>query len=483
MRTRFAPSSTGFLHAGSLRTALFSYLLAKKAGGIFFLRIEDTDQTREVEGATLNILKTLHWAGIPPEEGVLLKENNIVEEGPHGPYFQSKRLAIYKKYVEELLAAGHAYRCFCSRERLEEMRKQQEMMKRAPMYDRTCLKLPKEEVEKRTKSEPHAIRMLIPSGEQIVCDDHVRGHVTFATNTLDDQVILKSDGFPTYHLAHVIDDHLMETSLVVRGEEWLPSLPKHLLLFQFFGWKPPEYAHVPLLLAKGGGKLSKRKDDVSVEAFIEKGYLPEAVMNFIALLGWNPGTTEEVFSLQELIEKFSLERVQKAGAIFDTTKLDWLQGQWMRKMPLATFRERIQPVVAAKQSEAGHDKNFLDKAKLVQGRITFFAEAPDMLRYFYEEPKVDLALLVNEKQGVMKEDLPKIFDVLLRTLEGVERWQEEELKKHLDTAAEKNHFTRGQLLWPLRVTLTGFPYSPGAFEVATLLGKERTMKRLKQIKL
>src|SRR3989344_2757038 len=230
MRTRFPPSPTGFLHIGGLRTALFSYLAAKKEGGTFYLRIEDTDQAREVKGATENILKTLAWAGIPPDEGVVLEGKTVTEKGPFEPYFQSKRLPIYKEHVEKLLASGHAYRCFCTKERLDEMRKKQEAMHQAPMYDRTCLRMPKEEMEKRAKTEPHVVRFQIPHGAQVECSDHIRGKVTFATTTLDDQVIMKSDGFPTYHLAHVVDDHLMETSFVVRGEEWLPSLPKHILL-------------------------------------------------------------------------------------------------------------------------------------------------------------------------------------------------------------------------------------------------------------
>jgi nondiscriminating glutamyl-tRNA synthetase len=482
MRTRFAPSPTGFLHVGGLRTALFSFLLAKKHGGTFYLRIEDTDQTREVEGATLNILNTLQWAGLDPEEGVMLRDGRITQEGAFGPYFQSQRLALYGTHVQKLLDAGHAYRCFCSKERLEKMREEQERFRRAPMYDRQCLRLPKEEVDRRAREEPSAVRMLIPRGQEIVCHDHIRGRVTFALDTLDDQVILKSDGFPTYHLAHVIDDHLMQTSLVVRGEEWLPSLPKHLLLFQCLGWQPPEYAHVPLLLAKGGGKLSKRRDDVSVEVLRERGYLPEAVVNFIALLGWNPGTTQEVLSLADLMEQFSLLRVQKAGAIFERGKLDWLQGQWLRRMPLREFAERIRPVVTQQFREAAEDPAFEEKARLIQERIAFFSEAPAMLQYFYEEPTVTLALLVNERQGVRREDLPKIFDVLLITLKSIEPWTEATIQDALFRASEKHNLKHSQLLWPLRAALTGLPYSPGAFEVAETLGRKSTLSRLQAVK-
>jgi glutamyl-tRNA synthetase len=466
MRTRFAPSPTGSLHVGGLRTALFSYLIAKQAGGSFYLRIEDTDRERHVEGAAEHLQEMLKWAGLTIDDG---------------PYFQSERLEIYREHAEKLLEEGKAYRCFCTRERLDAMRSEQSKRKQAPMYDRTCVNIPREESEKR-KNEPHVVRFLVPRGENVTCSDHIRGTVKFATNTIDDQVLLKSDGYPTYHLAHVVDDHLMETTLVIRGEEWLPSLPKHLLLLKAFGWESPEYAHVPLLLAQGGGKLSKRHGDVSVETFIEKGYLREAIINFIALLGWNPGTEEEIFSMGQLIELFSLKRVQKGGAIFDAGKLDWLQGQWMRKYSLEEFAEKIRPIVSKKFSVAKDDKEFTKKATLIQERITFFSEAPEMMSYFYVEPKVSKELLANKKQKVEMRDLPNIFEVLSSTLEEVDTWNEVTLKETLFAAAEKNDLKRGQLLWPLRAALTGLPFSPGAFEVAAALGKETSLFRLRKAK-
>jgi len=493
MRTRFAPSPTGYLHVGGLRTALFAYLLAKKEEGSFLLRIEDTDRERHVEDATEHLLTMLHWAGLDPDEGVVLSfdgasadrrcrsaqdDKKITQKGDKGPYIQSERLEIYQEHVQKLLESGHAYRCFCTKERLDEMREEQSKRKQAPMYDRMCVNIPKEEAQERAKKEKHVIRFLVPRGETVECEDRIRGKVSFASNTIDDQVLLKSDGFPTYHLAHVVDDHLMDIDLVIRGEEWLPSLPKHLLLFRAFGWDPPEYAHVPLLLAKEGGKLSKRHGDVSMESFIEKGYLREALLNFIALLGWNPGSEKEIFALDELIQEFSLERVQKSGAIFDTTKLDWLQGQWIRKFSLEEFVERIRPAVEEKFAAAKEDKDFSEKAKLIQDRITFFPEAPEMMSYFYQEPKVDTEVLANKKQKVTKEDLPKLFDILLTTLEPIENWNEEELKEKLFEAVEKNDLKRGQLLWPLRAALTGLPYSPGAFEVAAVLGKKKVIERL-----
>ena len=442
------------------------------------MRIEDTDRERHVDDATVHFVEMLEWAGIPPDEGVCVENGKLSQKGKLGPYIQSERLEMYQEHAQKLIDEGKAYRCFCTKKRLDEMREEQSKRRQAPMYDRTCVNIKKEEAEERAKTEPHVVRFLVPRGEKVECEDRIRGKVQFNTNTIDDQVLLKSDGFPTYHLAHVVDDHLMETTVVTRGEEWLPSLPKHLLLFKAFGWDAPEYAHVPLLLQKGGGKLSKRQGDVSLEAYIEKGYLRDAIINFIALLGWNPGTEKELFSLDELIQEFSLERVQKSGAIFDTEKLDWLQGQWIRKMSSKEFAEQIQPIVSEKYSDAKNDTEFESKAKLIQDRITFFPEAAEMMSYFYEEPSVTVDLLANKKQKVKEEDLPKIFEVLIKTLEGIDDWNEEALKEALFAAADKNDLKRGQLLWPMRAALTGLPYSPGAFEVAGVLGKEKAIERL-----
>ncbi len=482
MRTRFAPSPTGSLHIGGLRTALYSYLIAKQTGGNFFLRIEDTDQAREVEGAVDIILKGLEWAGISPDEGVVMQEGVPGESGNYGPYYQSKRLPLYRKHVDELVAGGHAYPCFCTSERLEQMRNAQAEKHQAPMYDRQCLRLSKEEIATRiAANEPHVIRLKVPHHETITFSDDVRGTVSFQGHTIDDQVLLKSDGFPTYHLAHVVDDHYMETDLVLRGEEWLSSLPKHLLLFKAFGWTPPRYAHVALLLNKDKTKLSKRQNSVSVEEYIDKGYLPEAIVNFIAMLGWNSGTTQDMFTLQELIEQFSLERVQKAGAIFDTEKLDWLQGQWMRKLTVDEFVKRISPIVEAAHPEAADDNQFEKKAALIQERITFFHEAPDMLGYFYKAPSVNLELIASKKQKIETADVPRYVKILVDTLEPIDagNWNEATIEAAIRAAIEKEGIKLGQLLWPLRAILTGREYSPGAFEVATVLGKEEVMKRVK----
>ncbi len=485
MRTRFAPSPTGFLHVGALRTALFAWLVAKKTGSAFTLRIEDTDQAREVAGATENIIRTLTLAGIPPDEGVMLDANGeLMEKGAYGPYHQSKRLDVYKKHLDQLLASGHAYHCFCTSERLDVMRKKQQELRQAPMYDRMCVDLPKEEVRRRIAAgEKHVIRMKVPHEETIAYDDEIYGALSFKGYTVDDQVLLKSDGFPTYHLAHVVDDHLMKTDMVIRGEEWLSSLPKHLLLFKFFGWTEPKYAHVPLLLNKDRTKLSKRQNDVAAEDYFTKGYLPEALINFLALLGWNPGTTQELFSVPELIEAFSLDHVHKSGAVFDLEKLDWLQGQWMRRIPVENFVSRIKDLVVEKFPAAAKDLDFAKRAALIQERITFFPEAPEMLGYFYETPKPTIELIASPKQKIAAEDVPKILSLLSEKLSSIagKEWSYETIVAVLEPAIVASGFKKGQMLWPLRAALTGREYSPGAYEVAALLGKEETLKRLKAV--
>lgn len=498
MRTRFAPSPTGSLHVGGLRTALYSWLLAKKVKGKFLLRIEDTDQERSVPGAVESILRCLRWAGIAPDEGVMLDGDRVVQRGSHGPYIQSERRELYREHAKLLLASGHAYRCFCSRERLEDMREAQEARKQAPMYDRRCLIIPREEAERRAAAgECHVARMRVPDGPAITIEDAIRGALRFERHTIDDQVLLKSDGFPTYHLAHVVDDHTMQIDCVLRGEEWLSSLPKHILLFQSFGWTPPQYAHVSLLLNKDRTKLSKRQSAVAVEEYIAKGYLPQAFMNFLALLGWNPGTSralpsgtgqrpgaeKEIFSLEELIDSFSLDRAQKAGAIFDTEKLDWLQGQWIRRLSPQDFLDYIRPSIARHLPEALADPALARKLSLIQQRITFAHEAPEMLAYFYRDPAATMELLVNEKQGVTRENLPHLLRIATDTLKGIEpsAWTAEYLLPTFRAAAKENNLKLGQLLWPVRAALTGRAYSPGALEVVCVLGKERTIGRLTHV--
>ncbi len=486
MRTRFAPSPTGSLHVGGLRTALYSWLIAKQTEGKFLLRIEDTDQAREVAGAVDVILKGLHWAGIDPQEGVVMIDGVPGQKGDKGPYKQSERLALYREHLDVLVKHGHAYPCFCTPERLEQMRNDQQVKKQAPMYDRHCLHLPKEESDMRIAAgEKHVFRMKMPHDRTITFSDDIRGSVSFEGKNVDDQVLLKSDGFPTYHLAHVIDDHLMDIDLVIRGEEWLPSLPKHLVLFEMLGWTPPQYAHVPLLLNKDKSKLSKRQNSVSVEEYIDKGYLPEAMLNFLAMLGWNGGTTQEIFSIQDLIDQFSIDRVQKSGAIFDIEKLDWLQGQWMRKFTADEFSKRIRPLVESVHPEAAQDTHFEKKAALIQERITFFHEAPDMLGYFYQDPAVTTELMASKKQKIEEKDLPMLLSTLEEILNAIpeNEWHAEKMLNDVKAVLELKNLKLGQLLWPLRAALTGREYSPGAVEVAEVLGKDTTMRRLAKTKM
>lgn len=489
MRTRFAPSPTGSLHVGGLRTALYSYLMAKQTEGTFMLRIEDTDQAREVAGAVDVILRGLEWGGITVEEGVIMKDGVITQTGSKGPYKQSERLSIYREHVEKLLEAGHAYCAFDTTEELERMRTEEQARGNpAPSYNarirarmKNSLTLPPEEVMKRLESgEKYVIRMKVDPDQTVTFDDDIRGNVSFEGKTIDDTVLLKGDGFPTYHLAHVVDDHLMDIDLVIRGEEWLSSLPKHLLLFRYLGWTPPRYAHVPLLLNKDKTKLSKRQNSVSVEEYMSKGYLPEAMINFLAMLGWNNGTTQELFTMDELIKEFSIERVQKAGAIFDLDKLNWLQGQWIRKLTLDEFVSRIRPQVEAVHPAAADDPHFNKKAALIQERITFFHEAPDMLGYFYSDPTASTELMANKKQKVEEADLPMLLATLEEILTAIpeSEWTAERILTDVKAAMEPKNLKLGQLLWPLRALLTGRDYSPGAVEVAEVLGKETTMRRL-----
>jgi glutamyl-tRNA synthetase len=491
IRTRFAPSPTGFLHVGSLRTALYNFLIAQGNEGTFILRIEDTDRTRFVEGATENLIKILKWAGLTFDEGPGIG-------GKFGPYVQSERTEIYRTHAQKLLEQGDAYPCFCTTERLEEMRKRQTELKQAPMYDRTCLKLTKEEVEaKIAKGEPYVLRQKIPRGRKLKFKDLVRDNVSFDTDTIDDQVLIKSDNFPTYHLANVIDDHLMEITQVIRGEEWLPSTPKHILLYEAFGWTPPQFAHIPLLLNKDKSKLSKRQGDVSVEDYIKKGILPEALINFVALLGWHPGKGEEteIFSLPELVKKFSMEQVHKSGAVFDIEKLNWFNFQWRRKI----MEEKIAQKTEEKSKyraqlllelcEKYIPESWLTQADLLLRALTTVEEkilkAPEEtqqnIQFYFNDSNPPMELIMSEKAKVDKETAQKALEESLKLLESLDDQSfddQEKLKTEFLALIQKLGLKNGQVLWPLRVALTGEQFSPGAFEVIWALGREESLKRL-----
>lgn len=480
-RVRFAPSPTGYLHIGGLRTALYNFLYARKYGGDYFLRVEDTDQKRYVPSSIAKLLESLEWAGIEHGEGIFVDEKgNISEKGEYGPYVQSKRLELYQKYAQELVEKGKTYYCFCTPERLDNLRAVQEKAKLAPAYDKMCLKnVSPEDAKKRILSgEKYVIRFDVPETGETEFQDVVRGKINFANKNLDDFVILKSDGYPTYHLAHVVDDHLMKTTLVFRGEEWLSSTPKHILMFRAFGWEAPDYAHLCVILNKETKKkLSKRDGDVSVEDFMRKGYLPEAVVNFIALLGWNPKTEQELFSLDELTQEFDLEKLNKAGANFDQEKLDWMNGVYIRKKEIAALVELCRPYFKNREEKIADD--YLEKIVVVEKeRMKKLSDISENTDFYFDLPEYDRAMLKWKDMG--DEELLKSLEKSQETLEeiGEAEWNLENLKnKLLDTADPEN---RGALLWPLRAALTGREKSPSPFEVAWVIGKEESIKRIKK---
>jgi len=513
IRVRFAPSPTGYMHVGNFRTALYTYLFAKKQGGDFILRIEDTDKDRFVEGAIENIIDLLEWAGLQYDEGVFVnsklqnptskqnpnlkitksqKYKNLIEVGNFGPYIQSERLDIHKKYAEELVKKGQAYYCFCAPERLEKMRAEQVEKKQAPMYDRCCLNLTADEIKNKiTAGEKYVIRQKIDTDGFTEYEDLIRGKIKIKNELLDDQVIIKSDGYPTYNFANVIDDHLMEISHIIRGEEYISSTPKYIQLYQNFDWEVPAFAHLPLLLNLDKTKLSKRQGDVSVEDFIQKGYLKEAIINFVAMLGWNPGegSTQEIFSMQELIEKFDLSHVHKAGAIFDLKKLDWLNAQYIKKLSVDELYEKSKKYFAEKDfyktwnMEHGtwnsEDKEkYLKKVLAIeQERLVNFSGVGEANLFFFQDVNYDKELLrwKNMEDVDLKNNLEKSIQVLENITDT--DWTKENLEKILiGTAGEK----KGELLWPLRVALTGEQKSPSPFEVAWVLGKTETLDRIKK---
>ncbi len=495
IRTRFAPSPTGYLHVGSLRTALYAYLFAKHNEGDFILRIEDTDKARYVEGSIENLVKILDSMGLAYDEGVTLdKDEKIAQKGDFGPYMQSERLEIYQKYVDELIENGFAYYCFCTKERLEEMRKNQQIQKQAPMYDGKCQNLSQAEVQKLlAEKTPYVVRFKVPKEGFVEFKDLVYKKIRIENKTIDDQVIMKSDGFPTYHLANVVDDHLMKISHVIRGEEWLPSTPKHILLYRAFGWEAPEFAHLPLLLNSDKSKLSKRQGDVAVEDFLKLGYLPEALLNFVLLLGWNPKTEEEIFSFAEMIKRFDLSGVNKAGAIFNTEKLDWINGMYIRKMDLGELTKLCVPfLIEAKLIEKNDtrykiqdtnefvDFEYLKKViALEQERMKKVSEIGESVKFIFSDKlSYEKELLIWKKMATSdaKNNLQLVFEELNNIDQN--NFQGERLLEILNNLVEKNELKRGEVFWPLRVALTGLKGSPGPFEIAEVLGKEKALQRI-----
>jgi len=494
IKTRFAPSPTGYLHIGGLRTALYCYLFAKRNKGKFILRIEDTDQERFVEGAMENLINTLNWMGMTYDEGPVIQNGKIEEIGENGPYIQSKRFEIYKKYSEELIEKGHAYYCFCTKDRLDDLRKTQEERKQATMYDRKCTSVSLEEARTRIKNgEKFVIRQKIPY-ETIKFKDLIRGTVQFDGKVIDDQVLVKSDGFPTYHLANVIDDHMMGITHVIRGEEWLPSTPKHIFLYKAFGWEQPEFAHIPLLLNADKTKLSKRQGDVSVNEYIDKGYLREAIVNFGAFLGWHPGSGEEneIFTLKQLEELFSLERVHKAGAVFDIEKLNWFNWQWQKKI----FDEKIEKApekrgellleICEKHIDSSYKatKDLLLKA-LIANEEKVLKDPKTInehIKCFFVIDDYDKKLLTHDKMQVDEARAKSSLEIAKKILSEIsdQKWSIETIKEKLIEAASQSNIKNGQLLWPIRAAITGQQFSAGAFESLWTLGKKESLERIEK---
>lgn len=458
VRVRFAPSPTGFLHVGSIRSGLFNWLWARHNGGAYVLRIEDTDQARLVEGAVEQILATHRALGITPDEGPEMG-------GEFGPYLQSQRLDIYQQKAKELIAKSSLYPCWCSPERLAGLREQAQKAGKAFKYDRHCL----QPGNQKSLGEPHVLRFRIPNEPKtIVWDDAVRGRLEVATAEQDDFVAIKTDGFPTYHFANVVDDRLMQISHVLRADEWLPSTPKHLLLFAAFGWPPPVYAHLPAVLGPSGTKkLSKRDGAQSVEEYMAEGYLPEALRSFLATLGWNDGTTQEIFSTEELIQKFTLDRVQKSPAQFDRERLTWVNGLMIRQMPLPQLLKQLEPFWTA----AGGDETYrLAVLGLVRERLKTLGEINELTGFFFADPAVPAEL-----QDKIK---PELVRAALCRMEGQGDYSEAALEASLRGLAEEGSYKTGELFGSLRVALTGRTASPGLFETMAVLGKTVCERRL-----
>ncbi|MBT5807728.1 glutamate--tRNA ligase [Candidatus Uhrbacteria bacterium] len=479
IKTRFPPSPTGYLHIGSLRTALYNYLLAKKLGGTFLLRVEDTDQSRLVEGAVENLLTTLKVAGINHDEGPVLNEDgSITSVGDNGPYVQSERLDIYKEHAQKLLDGGHAYYCFCSKERLDEVRKQQQIAKMQTKYDRKCVGLDQAEALKRIEAgESYVVRLQIPDGETTFADE-VRGSITISNSEIDDQVLVKADGFPTYHLAVVVDDHLMGVTHVVRGEEWISSVPKHVVLYNAFNFTLPVFAHLPLILNPDKSKLSKRQGDVAVEDFLKKGYLPEALNNFVALLGFNPSGDQEVYSMQELIDAFDLKKINKSGAIFDPVKLGWMNGVYIKAMDHDELVKKTQNIF----DEAGEsvDSELLSKMLVVEKeRLTVLNEMLERTQMYTTTPEYDDEILVWKKSD-KADALKQLTDVLvvIESIDDATFSKKELIEEVVKEYISSNELSNGNVLWPMRVALSGQKNSPGPFDMAWVLGKEEAVARL-----
>ncbi len=475
VRVRFAPSPTGRPHVGGMRTAMFNWLLARHTGGRFILRIEDTDVTRKVEGAVEYIMEGLRWLGLEWDEGP-------EAGGDYGPYLQSQRLPLYQEAAARLVAQGDAYHCYCTPERLEAMRREQIARKQPPGYDRHCRCLaPEEQAQKEAEGIVPVVRFKVPLEGQTRFTDLVYGEVVFENSTIDDFVMLKSDGYPTYHLANVVDDHAMKISHVIRGEEWISSTPRHLLIYQALGYQPPQYVHHPLIVGPDRAKLSKRHGDVSILEFRENGYLPEAMFNFIALIGWSLDDRTELMTRQQLIESFSLERIGKTPAVFNREKLEWMNGVYIRGLDIDDFTRRALPFLekglppsVRRPLDAGYVRRI---APLVQERTKRLTELPGLTRFFFvEELEYDTATLIGK--NMTKEDAMRALEAALSRLGSLPAFDEASLEGLLRPLAGELGLKAGQLFSVLRTAVTGETATPPLFQTMAVLGKERCVKRI-----
>ena len=469
---RFAPSPTGYLHLGGLRTALYNYLFACNKKGKIILRIEDTDRKRFVQGATEKLIDTLKWAGFEFDEGPHI-------DGKSGSYLQSERLNIYNDHINKLIESGKAYYCFCTKKRLTVLRAEQQKQKLPQAkYDKHCLHLSKNVIEKKLKSGmPKVVRLNVEPDKTIIFDDVIKERVEFESNNVDDQVLIKSDGFPTYHLANVVDDHLMGVTHVIRGEEWLSSTPKHILLYDYFGWEKPIFAHLPLLLNPDKSKLSKRQGDVAVEDYRNKGYLKEALINFVALLGWNTGDDREFFTMDELIQNFNLKRVHKSGAVFNIEKLNWLNAEHLRKKPNEEVLQMLKDELSCSEYK---DKNFDDDYLLLiieamKPRVTFIKEFISNCPYFYKPPnKYDENVLRKR----WKEDTPEYLAKFLENIMLLNNPTKDDFENALSKTAEELKIGNGELIHPIRLAVSGMGTGPGVYDLQYIVGKEETINRI-----
>lgn len=466
VRTRMAPSPTGDIHIGSLRTALYAYAFAKKNNGKFIVRIEDTDQKRLVIGSADRALKIFKDFGLIYDEGPDVG-------GEYGPYIQTQRLNIYQKYIKQLLDKGLAYYCFCTEERLNEVRTVQKAARQVPKYDRHCLNLTPQEIENKLRQGlPYVVRMKIPNNETIVFDDLIRDQIKFNTNDLDDQVLIKSNGIPTYHFAVVVDDHLMKVSHIIRAEEWISSTPKHILLYRYFGWDIPQIAHLTVLLDPSHpGKMSKRYGSVFAQQFLDQGYLPEALLNFLMLLGWNPGTNREIFSLKEFIDEFSLEHLHKKAAIFDRKKLDYFNGLYIRKMSekyYLSYFHKFLPQVTIDQVKI--------LAPVLRERLVKFGDLENQLKFIFEDVEYDKSLLL--KKGTDPEIAETMLSKVRELLITLETFELPTLQANFQKLIFENSWNTGEFFMVFRVAICGAVFTPPVVECLPALGKENTLRKV-----